>query len=344
MGFSSASGHSPQQRKPVSPYQLGATLYMPATRTDIDQVILNQKVPGLTSLVICLEDAVSHNEVDAAVDNLTRTLSRLNTHSEVSSDAPSAHRPLVFIRPRHQAMAQWLIQHLDLSEIDGFVLPKFTRKDLVPWAALLESTHLYWMPTLETADVFDLLNMQQLATALDAHPLRERILALRIGGNDLMNLLSLRRHRTLTLYDTPMGFVIQMLTCLFASRGFALTAPVCEIIDDEPLLSRELEKDIAHGLVGKTAIHPSQVSTINRALAVHQNDYKDASDILEATHAVFKSNGAMCEPATQHHWANHILVRAMHYGMLPTDESSPPTEPSLPDHEPATALITNTAL
>ena len=38
---------------------LGATLYMPATREDIADAVLHGKIPGLRSLVICLEDAVS---------------------------------------------------------------------------------------------------------------------------------------------------------------------------------------------------------------------------------------------------------------------------------------------
>ena len=45
----------------LSPWNLGATLYMPATRYDIEGAILDGKIPGLRSLVICLEDAVGGN-------------------------------------------------------------------------------------------------------------------------------------------------------------------------------------------------------------------------------------------------------------------------------------------
>ncbi|MBQ4783341.1 citrate lyase subunit beta, partial [Pectobacterium versatile] len=37
--------------KRLSPWNLGATLYMPATRTDIADVILTDKISGLRSLV-----------------------------------------------------------------------------------------------------------------------------------------------------------------------------------------------------------------------------------------------------------------------------------------------------
>ena len=37
------------------PYQLGASLYMPATRQDIWQVIKRDKLPTINSIIICLE-------------------------------------------------------------------------------------------------------------------------------------------------------------------------------------------------------------------------------------------------------------------------------------------------
>lgn len=40
--------------KKLSPYALGATLYMPATREDILDVVLHKKLPELRSMVVCL--------------------------------------------------------------------------------------------------------------------------------------------------------------------------------------------------------------------------------------------------------------------------------------------------
>ena len=318
--------------EPLSPYQLGATLYMPATRTDIDQVVLNNKVPGLSSLVICLEDAILAERIPAAIQNVSHILTRIGR----ATPTQASTRPLVFIRPRHPEMARWLIEHLDLNQVHGFVLPKFTLASLDEWATLLEPTSLYWMPTLESVEVFDSFEMQQLAKTLAQHPLRERILAIRIGGNDLMNLLSLRRQRNLTLYQTPLAQVIQNLVCQFAPRDFSLTAPVCEIIDDPALLSAELEQDIAHGLVGKTAIHPSQVQRINRALTVNSQEHQDALNILNASQAVFQAHGAMCEPATQHRWAERVLIRARYYGI--SDAGPQYTTPPLPQQPPQGVL------
>ena len=57
---------------------------------------------------------------------------------------------------------------------------------------------------------------------------RARILVLRIGGNDLLNLLGLRRQRGHTLYETPLGAVIARLVTTFKPHGFRLSAPVFE--------------------------------------------------------------------------------------------------------------------
>lgn len=295
----------------LSPYLLGASLYMPALRTDICDVVLNNKVPGLSSLIICLEDALAEQDITQGLDNLRSVLSVLRQHSHANQ---VSGRPLVFIRPRNVAMAKRLVDEFDLSTINGFVLPKFTQDSLPEWTAVLEPTHLLWMPTLETEDAFDAIAMRDLAIALESHTCRERILALRVGGNDLLSVLSLRRQRHSTLYSGPLGYVMKMLISTFSTRQFALTSPVCELIDREDILGAELSADIEHGFVGKTAIHPKQVSIINQAFAVEASEYEDALRIVNSGAAVFKHNGAMCEPATHLRWAENILTRAKYYG------------------------------
>ncbi|OKP04302.1 HpcH/HpaI aldolase/citrate lyase family protein [Xenorhabdus eapokensis] len=303
--------------KPIpSPHRLGATLYMPATRQDIAEIVLQNKIPDLRSLVICLEDAVSEQDIPIAIENLREVIQTLAA-ADISSSNIDRHRPLIFIRPRDEKMANYLVANVNLSAIDGLVLPKFTHASLSGWWDVINATHLYIMPTLESDEVFDVRKMNQLADTLKKHPCKDRIIALRIGGNDLMNIVSLRRSRNFTLYDGPMGYVIKMLVAVFVARGFALTAPVCEHIDDLRLLEQELALDIAHGLVGKTAIHPKQITCIQRALMVSAHDYAEALTILNSSKAVFKSQGTMCEPATHQRWAVNILERAEHYGIEP---------------------------
>lgn len=293
----------------ISPFALGATLYMPATRSDLVDVIMFNKIEGLRSLVICLEDAVAEKDVLQAKENLATVIATINQGGTLENG------PLLFIRPRDATMAAELVAKLDLHLVTGFVLPKFNMDNMRQWMDAIGDTHLHWMPTLETADVFDAIAMRNLAEALCSDSIRDKILAIRIGGNDLMNVLGVRRSRTETLYDGPLGYVFKMLVSTFSSRGFALTAPVCEVIDSPELLERELVHDVAHGLVGKTAIHPTQISVIHRALSVEPAEHQDALRILNSEQAVFQNNGAMCEPATHRRWAFNILTRARLYGV-----------------------------
>jgi len=51
---------------------------------------------------------------------------------------------------------------------------------------------------------------------------------------------------------------------------------------------------------------------------VSLEDYQDALEILSlSAKAVFKSEGAMLEPATHRHWAEIILKRADIFGIIP---------------------------
>ena len=98
------------------PYQLGASLYMPATRQDIWQVIKRDKLPTINSIIICLEDAVSQQDVELALERLRTLLETWAEHvNSINAPSKSAKvhaqhptRPLVFIRPRSPMMLQQL--------------------------------------------------------------------------------------------------------------------------------------------------------------------------------------------------------------------------------------------
>ncbi|MCA8066241.1 HpcH/HpaI aldolase/citrate lyase family protein [Burkholderia sp. AU38729] len=302
--------------KTLSPFALGATLYMPATRSDILDVVSGTRFPELRSLVVCLEDAVAAIDVDSALANLRALLMNIDARGGRAESGP-----LLFVRPRDAAMAAVLNNWPLMKHVDGFVVPKLTLQSLSSWENAVSCPDLYLMPTLETADVYDPGAMVELGSALKAN-LNRRIIALRIGGNDLMGCLGLRRNPATTLYSTPLSYVIPMLAGIMGAQGFALTAPVFEQLATPHLLNEELELDIAHGLVGKTAIHPSQIRIIQEALRVSLEDFNCATLIVnDAAPAVFKHNDAMCEPATHYKWAVNILERAKWHGVKPTAPS-----------------------
>ncbi|TVT85198.1 HpcH/HpaI aldolase/citrate lyase family protein [Pseudomonas sp. H3(2019)] len=302
--------------KKLSPYALGATLYMPATREDILDVVLHKKLPELRSMVVCLEDAVAEIDVETALANLHQLLLSIEQQGGRSADGP-----LLFVRPRDSQMAAVLNEWPLMAHVDGFVLPKLSLSNLRSWELAVTNPDIFLMPTLETREVFNPVEMVELGAALK-QTLDHRIIALRIGGNDLLGCLGLRRNPATTLYSTPMGYVIPMLAGVMGSQGFALTAPVFECLATPHLLVEELNLDIAHGLVGKTAIHPSQISSIQDSLRVSLEDLNCAKLMLnEVAPAVFNHNDAMCEPATHFKWATNILERARWHGVRHAEPS-----------------------
>ncbi len=114
--------------------------------------------------------------------------------------------------------------------------------------------------------------------------------------------------------------------CLLGSRGYPLTAPVFDVLDDPVTLARECARDAAFGFVGKTAVHPDQIDVIHHGFAVCRTDVALAHRTLNpAANAVSRASGMMLEPATHRGWANRILDRADAYGIVgDADRSSVP--------------------
>ena len=303
----------------INPYQLGATLYMPATRQDIWQIISQQKLAEIDSIVICLEDAVSESEIPAALANLKQLLAtwtqQAQTHGfgdESRQISPLVSRPMVFIRPRNALMLSELASWQRIALVDGFVLPKIDMQSLADWrlaCQALPSTQLL-MPTLETRLIFNPIHNQELALAF-SEGFSQSILALRIGGNDLFASLRLRRPSDVTIYQTPVGILIYQLIACFVPQGFYLTAPVFEYLDKPALFAEELRQDVALGLVGKTIIHPEQIAAVKHAFYVNDIERSQATAILAAdAKAVFKQDNSMLEPATHRAWATSVMLRA----------------------------------
>lgn len=286
--------------------ELGASLYVPATRPDLDAVVRGDKLAHVRSLIFCTEDAVHERDLPQALQHLAAALPQLR----------EGGRQLRFVRVRSPAVLQAVLSWPGHERLDGFVLPKVTRPVLSAYLRLLQGRRHLIMPTLETREVFEEREMLALRRTLERADVHERVLALRIGGNDLLSLLGMRRPRGRTLYQTPLGPVIARLVTTFRPSGFNLSAPVFEYLDDPATLRREVDEDLAHGLVGKTAIHPDQVPLIHDCYRVHHADLEAAQQILrEDAPAVFRLQNAMCEPSTHSNWARRLQQAASCYGL-----------------------------
>jgi citrate lyase beta subunit len=190
-------------------YGLGATLYMPATRSNIHQDILSKKHEGLTSIVLDLEDAVGDRDVDMAERLLCKELLKLYEEF-LKGFLSSNDLPLLFIRIRNLEQFQRIIATLGdaLKLLTGVVLPKFsaeTDEELLREVKRVHSDEhpFYAMPIIETAKVIHketrLEELMMIKRLLDQN--KRYILNVRIGATDFSGLYGIRRSADTTVYD-----------------------------------------------------------------------------------------------------------------------------------------------
>jgi citrate lyase beta subunit len=284
---------------------MGASLYVPANHKDLLEVANGDRVPHARSLIFCTEDSLADRDLSWALFNLSVVLA--NMKPQVAAER--------FVRVRNADVMARVLAMPGADKLSGFVIPKATRHNFEAYFRQVRDTDHLLMPTLETAEVFSDSEMQQFRAVLEGPGVRNRIIALRIGGNDLLALLGLRRPRGMTIYRTPLGPVIARLVTTFRPYGFALTAPVFEHLDLPELLDQEVTEDIAYGMVGKTAIHPTQIAPIEQHYKVKPHDLAVAQAILdESSPAVFRMHNSMCEVATHRAWAERTVEQSRLFG------------------------------
>ena len=303
--------------RPPEPFDRHSPADRPARVADVT----TQAAAGVTSVVLCLEDAVADERVDEAEANLVDAVRTLHDDDVAL--------PLLFVRVRRPAQIPALVARLGAAAevLDGFVLPKFTAASGTEYLLALDEAGPAFraMPVIESGAVLyaetrvDELN--RLRTLL--HRARRRVLAVRLDNlgdvlmtTDLCALYGLRRTPELSIYDIAVvadliGDVVNVLGRTDGT-GFTVTGPVWEYyggperifkpqlrstpfdgIADPGLrgrlvsraidgLIREALLDRANGLTGKTAIHPTHVGVVNALSVVSSEEYRDALDVLAA--------------------------------------------------------------
>ena len=292
----------------VNAFQLGASLYVPATHPRLEDVLAQRVYTHLRSVIVCTEDAIAERDLGHALQCLREVLKTLIPQSGL----------LRFVRVRSPEVMREVVAMPGAEQLDGFVLPKITADNLPLYQTIPLQRNQHLMPTLETAEVFDLDAMRALRKLL-LHPhLRPQILALRVGGNDLLRVIGMRRPRGVTLYDTPLGFLLGQLVLIFRPHGFSMTAPVFDILDDQEMLRKEAQRDVAFGFCGKTAIHPEQIDTIQDGFRVNEIELEAAQRLIQSDcPAVFKLGGIMYESSVHGPWAQQVFSRARYFGIQP---------------------------
>lgn len=195
--------------KEILAYALGATLYMPATRPNIHQDLLSKKHSGLTSMVICLEDAIGDDEVELAE---TLLVNELYTLSEEMGKGLLLEDdlPLIFIRIRDYEQLLRLKSRIrkGLNLLTGIVIPKFSPSQgkliLQEVKSLNEDGYrLYALPILETKRVIEIeTRLDELMAIKElTDQYEDLILNIRIGATDFCGLYGIRRNSDTTVYD-----------------------------------------------------------------------------------------------------------------------------------------------
>lgn len=297
---------TPAQRPVAIADRLGATLYVPATHPELGKIVSGERYPGLRSVIVCLEDAIRESDVPQALRSVEALL---------PWSGPQA--PLCFIRPRHPAMLRTLLRLPQIGSCAGFAIPKATIPLVQDAIGLLEDfPHLFLMPILETVEVFDHGAMRDMADFVASPETRSKVLVTRIGGNDLLRCLGLRRDVTKTIFDSPLGHVIGHLVTQFLPRGIPLAGAIFDGFSDPHVLQEEVRQDLAHGLKTKSASHPSQIHTIEEVYRPTTAEVAMAEALLQPdAPAVFRMHDRMNEVAVHHRWATDLLTRGRVYGI-----------------------------
>ena len=308
-------------------YCLGAAMYMPGFK-DFAPKILNNEMPGLTTIVMCCEDACPEDRVLEAEENIYETLDAIS--SAVESGILDKDRvPLIFVRIRDldqfKHFGERLTKH-QVSSLCGINFPKFNAENGYEYYAYLRDLNIrfgeiiYGMPIIEDPEVaYKETRIQELIgikKILDKY--KDLVLQVRVGGTDFSSVFGVRRGVDYSLYDimTVRECLSDIINVCGRNSDYVISGPVWEYfrapkemmfeelphhgIEDylmrrQPLVNNEIDGllrevilDKANGFVGRTVIHPTHVKFVNALMAVTKEEYDDACQILGTGGGVVK--------------------------------------------------------
>ena len=322
---------------------VGALLYTPASNPDIAQTVLTGKIQGLTSLAICLEDAVGDAARQDCMVNAKAQIATLSTALQ-SGALPPGRLPLLFLRVKDNDMLEelggFLAEHS--AVVAGVILPKADDARLERGLALTAQIHrqadhpFYLMPILEsrvlmeTGDRIGLLRALRVLT--DQY--YGRVLNIRLGATDLCGLYGIRREMDTPIYSVGVvaGCIADVVRVFGLDGRYTVSGPVWEYFRTRPSalatgrweeihgLLQEVALDLQNGILGKTCVHPAQLLPVQASLVVSAEALQDAVTILcgnQACDGVLSSTSRnkMNELKPHTLWARKIMRRAQVYGV-----------------------------
>lgn len=313
-------------------YSVGALLYSPALNRKVADSIIAGKYSTPFSLALCLEDTIADDSVEMAERQVKTTIRKIfegRKHNEF-------YMPKIFIRVRNCEQMKRLYSglHNYVGIITGFIFPKYTLSNADEYNDAVKKINsescnkIYMMPILESRDIVEYSTRHSVLVDLKnkIDSVMDYVLNIRVGGNDFSNEFAARRHYDETIYDIlPISQLLGDILTVF-SREYVVSGPVWEFFssDNEEWkrgLQNELKLDRLNGFVGKTVIHPKQISVVNEASKVSRKDYEDAKEILnwDGSGLQVKKSFAgerMNEVKTHINWAYKTMTLAEIYGVI----------------------------
>lgn len=312
-------------------YSVGALLYCPANKKTIVDSIINNKFGTKYSLAMCLEDTIRDDCVTEAEHILTDSLHRL--HIETESKNKEFYLPKIFVRVRNARQIRRLNSAFGKSAklVTGFILPKFSLENADVYIQEIikvnetSSEPVYTMPIFESPSIIDLRNRYEILYTLKEKldQIEDRVLNIRVGGNDLCHAFGFRRHDDESIHQIrPVANIFSDIITVYG-MDYVVSGPVWEYFNShnwEKGMYHEIADDKLCGFVGKTVIYPSQIAVVNEAYKVSEKDYQDAAAILnwdKSSHSLVAGSAGkerMNEYKTHSHWALRTLLMAEHFG------------------------------
>ncbi|MCQ2383829.1 MAG: HpcH/HpaI aldolase/citrate lyase family protein [Paludibacteraceae bacterium] len=265
-------------------YCLGATMYMPGTK-DFALAVLDKKYPGLTSMVMCFEDACREEDVPVAEVNCIHVLDTLADSVE-SGILRYEDIPLIFFRVRNVEQFKHFSAMLSPRHIKylcGFNFPKFNSLTAAPYMEHLVVLNqrfgeiIYGMPIIEDSRVAykesrsqELLAIKQVC---DQH--KHLILNVRVGGTDFSSCFGVRRGINYTIYDilTVSNCLMDILNVFTRHNDYTVSGPVWEYFKANKKMKNlaELPKvDLQQTLLKRKAVVNDAVDGLMRELVLDQ--------------------------------------------------------------------------
>lgn len=253
-------------------------------------MLQNAGILGADSVILCLEDAVSIPEKDAARILVRNAIKSINFYnSEI----------VVRINPLSTEFGREDVLEIAKVKPDALMVPKATEEDMIAVDKMLsqieeqngfENGGIKLFPLIETA--YGLENVYSIIRSSD------RNIGVLLGAEDLTADLGIKR--------TKAGEEIfyarnRVATACKASGVDSIDTPFTDLDDMEGFI-RDITRAKSIGMTGKAAINPRQIDTIHEVFAPTEDEIRYAKRVVEATEeakkegrGVFSLDGKMVD-------------------------------------------------